>query len=216
MSEKEHKSARAQIALLEKNLADVAERAARAEEHAIDLEKRIGDANARSTRAGKDTLESKAPDPKELAPNRDAAPAPEGSKGLPANSDRTKSPLVESLAKFAGKKATMSALGEAPDAAEAGSLINAASRKPGGRPQRGSERSEQDVGPCRFDQGRQQPGNRRGFQAGIVDALRLARWDAVKADSAAEWSRCREPSALVPVTAPTEAAIRIVIITKYR
>jgi hypothetical protein len=216
MSEKESESARAQIALLKKNLADVAERAARSEEHAIDLEKRIGDANARSTRAEKDTLESKAPDPKELAPNRDAAPAPEGSKDLPANSDRTKSPLVESLAKFAGKKAAIYTLGEAPDAAEAGSLINAALTEAGWASSTWKWTGVSGiVGLVVLTK----EGNDRVIDeaaAGIVDALRLAGYNAVKADWPADWSKYRGTLTGPQSPLPTEAPIRIVIGAKSR
>ena len=212
-SEKESESARAQIALLEKNFADVAERAARAEEHAIDLEKRIGDANARSTGAEKETLESKALDPKELAPNRDAAPAaPEGSP----NSDRSKSPLVESLAKFAGKKAAIYTLGEAPDAAEAGSLINAALTEAGWASSTWKWTGVSGiVGLVVLTK----EGNDRVIDeaaASIVDAFRLAGYNAVKADWPADWSKYRGTLTGPQLPLPTEAPIRIVIGAKSR
>jgi hypothetical protein len=211
-SEKESELARADIALLKKNLADVAERAARAEEHAIDLEKRIGDTNALSTRAEKETLESKASDPKERAPNRDAAPAPEGSR----NSDRSKSSLVESLAKFAGKKAAIYTLGEAPDAAEAGSLINAALTEAGWVSSTWKWTGVSGiVGLVVLTK----EGNDRVIDeaaASIVDALRLAGYNAVKADWPADWSKYRGTLIGPELPLPTEAPIRIVIGAKSR
>ena len=215
-SEKESASARAQIALLEKSVADVAERAARAEEHAIDLEKRIGDAGGRSTRVETEALDPKAPDPKGLAPKPDPAPAPEGSKDPPANSDRSKSPLVESLAKFAGRKAAIYTLDQAPDAAEAGSSINAALTEAGWTSSMWKWTGVSGiVGLVVLTK----EGNDRATDeaaAGIVDAFRSAGFNAVKTDWPADWSKYRGTLNGPQTPPPTDAPSRIVIGAKSR
>lgn len=208
-SEKEATSARAQIALLKKNVADTAERAARAETRAIDLEKRIGDANAQATRVEAESL-----DPNGLTPK--PAPAIEESKAPPAISDRSKLPLVGSLAKFTGKKAAIYTLDEAPDAAEAGSTINAALTEAGWTSSIWKWRGVSGIVGLVVltKEGNDRPTDEAA--AGIVDAFRSAGFNAVKADWPADWSKYRGTLNGPQSPLPTEAPIRIVIGAKSR
>lgn len=213
-SEKEVASARERTALLEKSVADAGARAARAERHAVELEKSAEDAQARVA-----ALETEAANARVSVEK--AEPAPESPPAPPVEPDaRTsplpKSPLVESLAKFAGAHAAIYTVDDAADAAEVGSSVNTVLTEAGWAASVWKWAGVSGiVGLVVLTK----EGNDRATDeaaAGLVDAFRAAGFNAAKADWPADWRRYRGTLDGPETPAPTEAPIRIVIGTKSR
>jgi hypothetical protein len=204
--EKEAALARDRSAQLEKAVADANQRAATSEndaaqarKRAVELEKTVEDANTRTAETRLALESSKAP---RANPRAD----PEGQK----------SQMVASLAKFAGAKAAVYVVDEAPDAEAVGSSINAILTDAGwtslvwkwtgvGGIVGVVVLTKEGIDPATDE-----------AAAGLVGALGSAGFNAAKADWPADWRRYRGTLNGPQAPGPTEAPIRVVIGAKAR
>jgi hypothetical protein len=216
------------IAELERAVADADQRAARAgkesagaQERTALLEREAGEARQRVAELEKRVEEQGARPPEGGSAEVGAAPggvAPSReTESKPAEGDREKAKIAESLAKHAGAKAAIYVIEEAPDAADAGALINAALSDAGWASatwrwsgvggilgvvvlvRSGSDPSVDDAA------------------SGLVDALRSDGFNAAKANWPADWKRFRGTLSHGPLApAPTDAPIRIVVGSRAR
>ena len=193
--EKEVALAKERTAELEKTVVEADERAALAKKLAVESEKMVADANARA---------------------EEARQALERSKVPPANASRQNSQIATSVARYAGAKAAIYILDEAPDAAEAGSSINAILTEAGWASSIWTWTGVSGiVGVVVLTKEGDDAATDQAASA-IVDAFRSAGFNAAKANWPADWHRYRGTLSGPQTPGPTEAPIRIVIGGKAR
>jgi outer membrane biosynthesis protein TonB len=155
---------------------------------------------------------------KEVAPTKEASPAKEESPPPSAAAPREEppSPIVAALRKYAGTKAAVYVLEEAPEAPAQGAMISGYLNEAGWAPltwtwsgvggivgvvvliKDGSDRATDDAA------------------SAVMDALRSAGFNVAKGNWPADWRRFRGTLNGPQTPAPTDAPIRIVIGSKAR
>jgi hypothetical protein len=203
--EQQAASARERSAELEKAVAQASERAAMSEnaaaqarQRAASLEKTIEEANARAAQA-------------RPAPEASPAPPTDTPANPAANPDGRTSQMIASLAKFAGAKAAVYVVDEAPDAEAVGSSVNAILGDAGWTSLIWKWTGVGGiVGVVVLTKEGRDPTTDQAA-AGLVGALGSAGYNAAKADWPADWRRYRGTLNGPQIPGPTDAPIRVVI-----
>lgn len=203
--EKEVASATERNAALERTVAEAEERANQARKQAAGLEKAAADAKIETDEARLALERAKPPSGE---PNRETSR--ETSREAPT------SPIVASLARYAGTKAAIFALEEAPDAAEVGSSINALLGEAGWTSSTWKWTGVSGiVGVVVLTKEGRDPATDEAAAA-IVGAFRSAGFNTAKADWPADWRRFRGSLVGPQTPNPTDAPIRVVIGARSR
>jgi hypothetical protein len=217
--EEETAAARERTAQLEQSAADANERAAResatanertvalendaalARKRVVDLEKAVEGASARAAEPGREAAA-------ETARRADGQGAPERTA---ANRDEQPSQIVASLRKYAGTKAAVYVLEEAPDAAAVGSTIAGFLTDAGWAPLTWTWSGVSGIlGVVVLIKEGSDPATDEAA-SGVLDTLRSAGFNAAKGNWPADWRRFRGTLNGPQTPGPTEAPIRIVI-----
>jgi hypothetical protein len=219
-----------------RHAAQLEEQAAAARERTGELEQSAADANERAARAAR---ESATASERAVALENDAAQArkrvvdlekaveaaagtarPAEGQGAPeraaANRDQQPPQIVASLRKYAGTKAAVYILEEAPDAAAVGSAITGFLTDAGWAPLTWTWSGVGGIlGVVVLIKEGSDPATDEAA-SGILDALRSAGFNAAKGNWPADWRRFRGTLNGPQTPGPTEAPIRIVIGAKAR
>ncbi len=175
--------------------------AAQARKRVVDLEKAVEDASTRAAEPGREAAAGTArPAEGQGAPERAAS-----------NRDQQPSQIVASLRKYAGTKAAVYVLEEAPDAAAVGSAITGFLTDAGWAPLTWTWSGVGGIlGVVVLIKEGSDPATDEAA-SGILDALRSAGFNAAKGNWPADWRRFRGTLNGPQTPGPTEAPIRIVI-----
>jgi uncharacterized membrane protein YqiK len=215
--------ATARIAELERAVADADQRAVRAgtesasaQERAAVLEREAVEARQRVAALEKRAEEQGALPPQVGKAEAAAAPATEP-ESKPAEGNRQKSKVAESLAKHAGSQAAIYVIEEAPDATDAGDSINVILGDAGWTSATWRWSGVGGIlGVVVLVRSGSEPAVDEAA-SGLVDALRSDGFNAAKANWPADWKRFRGTLSHGPLTpAPTDAPIRIVVGSRAR
>lgn len=211
--EQETAAARERTAELERSTADANERkaaletdVAQARKRVVELEKAVEDASARAAEPARAAAAGTARRGEDQgAPERAAA-----------NPGEQPSQIVASLRKYAGTKAAVYVLEEAPDAAAVGSTITGFLTDAGWAPLTWTWAGVGGIlGVVVLIKEGSDPATDEAA-SGILDALRSAGFNAAKGNWPADWRRFRGTLNGPQTPGPTEAPIRIVIGAKAR
>jgi hypothetical protein len=207
--EKEIASARERLSELQKAAAEAGNNSIAADKHANELERTAEAARNQAAALEKELAEAKA---------RNEGKRPEGDPSSPARNDGWRGPLVENLRKFASTKAAVYAIGEEPDAAETGALINSLLSEAGWASAMWKWMGVSGmVGVAIVTREGVDPEIDKAALA-TVAALREAGFNAAKASWPLEfdWRRVRGSLSGPPSVDPAEAPVRIVIGARSR
>lgn len=214
--------AAAQIAALERAVADADQRATRAgresasaQERTALLEQEAGEARQRVAVLEKRVAEQGTPPESDKA-SAAAVPAPEA-ESKPADRGEPKSKIAESLARHAGAKAAIYVIEEVPDAADAGASIGNILGEAGWVAATWRWSGVGGIlGVVVLVRSGSEPAIDEAA-SGLVDALRADGFNAAKATWPADWRRFRGTLSQGPLTlAPIDAPIRIVVGSKAK
>lgn len=215
--------ATARIAELEKAAVDADQRAAQAgkesasaHERVVLSELEVTKARARIAALEKLVGEARSRPPEsEKTESQAAAPAAQP-EAKPIGPERQKSRIAESLAKFAGAKAAIYTLEEAPEAADVGSSINAILADAGWSSETWRWAGVSGIlGVVVLVRTAADPAT-DATASGLVDALRSDGFNAAKATWPADWRRVRGTLHGPQTPGPADAPIRIVIGAKAK
>jgi hypothetical protein len=225
-----------------KHAAALEEDASRARERALEFEQAATDANERAARAsresaaasekarsaevdaeevrkrvaelGKQVREAtaRAPEPAPVAAAETPSPAKQEAAAAPA----PPSPIVESLKKYAGTKAALYVLEEAPDGPAVGSTISGYLSDAGWAPGTWTWTGVNGIlGVVVLIKEGSDPATDEAASA-VLDALRSAGFNAAKGNWPADWRRFRGTLNGPQSPGPTDAPVRIVVGAKAR
>lgn len=209
--------AAAQIAALERAVADADQRAVRSGKESASAQERAAllEGQAEEARQRVAVLEKRVAE-QAVSPESDktaaaVAPAAEA-ESKPADRGEPKSRIAESLTRHAGAKAAIYVIEEAPDAADAGASISNILSDAGWAPATWRWSGVGGIlGVVVLVRTGSDPAVDEAA-SGLVDALRSDGFNAAKATWPADWRRFRGTLSQGPLTpAPTDAPIRIVV-----